>query len=49
MTATDQDILNTIRDAAIAAGDEIMVVYNSDFDVRTKSDASPVKIGRAHV
>jgi 3'(2'), 5'-bisphosphate nucleotidase len=42
VSATDSEILNAIRDAAIAAGNEIMVVYNSDFDVRTKGDASPV-------
>ena len=34
--------INKLRDIAERAGKEIMEVYNSDFDVETKNDASPV-------
>jgi 3'(2'), 5'-bisphosphate nucleotidase len=38
-----QSIVTTIRRLALEAGDAIMTVYGSDdFDVRAKSDASPV-------
>jgi 3'(2'), 5'-bisphosphate nucleotidase len=36
------DDIDRLRDIAERAGKEIMEVYNSDFDVETKDDASPV-------
>ncbi len=36
-------LMNTIRRLALEAGDKIMEIYNSDdFDIRSKSDESPV-------
>lgn len=48
-------LTHAMRRLALDAGDRIMRVYNAaDFQVRAKSDASPVteadeEIGRAHV
>ena len=40
----DYDLLTRVmRDLALAGGDKIMDIYNSeDFEVKTKSDSSPV-------
>ncbi len=48
MTASDQEILTAIRDAALVAGEEISKIYNTDFDVRAKGDASPVTDADEH-
>ena len=42
MTIGDLEIVTAIRDAALVAGEEILRIYQSDFEVRTKSDESPV-------
>ncbi len=42
MTATPQELLETARRAAIAAGEAIMRVYAAPFDVRQKDDKTPV-------
>jgi 3'(2'), 5'-bisphosphate nucleotidase len=42
VTASNTDILTAIRDAALKAGEEILKIYRSDFDVRAKDDSSPV-------
>ena len=42
MTLSDPEILNAIRDVALVAGEEILRIYHSDFDVREKDDTSPV-------
>jgi len=42
VTTSDTEIVNAIRDAALVAGDEILRIYHSDFEVRAKGDASPV-------
>ncbi len=35
-------VVDTVRDIAVRAGREIMAVYETDFDVQTKRDATPV-------
>ncbi len=42
MTTDDTQIISAIRDAALTAGEEILRIYHSDFEVRTKDDTSPV-------
>ncbi len=42
MTATYQELLETARRAAFAAGEAIMRIYASPFDVRQKEDKTPV-------
>ena len=40
-----EQVCNTIRNLALEAGEVIMEVYHSDdFDVRSKSDHSPVTL-----
>lgn len=36
------DLVDRVRDIALRAGQEILVVYNTDFNVEAKGDASPV-------
>ena len=36
------DMIPKIRDVALQAGDLILNIYRSDFEVREKSNASPV-------
>jgi len=42
MTGTSDMLADAIRDLAIAAGREIMRIYDGDFAVEQKADASPV-------
>ncbi|MEH6478188.1 MAG: inositol monophosphatase family protein, partial [Sneathiella sp.] len=42
MTLDRGALTTAITDIAIEAGDIILEVYNSDFDVNTKGDSSPV-------
>jgi len=42
MSATREQLLETARRAAVAAGEAIMQVYAQDFDVRQKADKTPV-------
>ena len=36
------DLLERVIDTACAAGGAILEVYGTDFEIRTKADASPV-------
>ena len=38
------DLLQLAKSAAILAGEEILKVYNKDFDVSYKEDQSPLTI-----
>ena len=42
MFKTDQELAELIAEIAISAGEIILEVYKTDFDVATKADASPV-------